>query len=88
MLTDVLQTISVGRSNKLCKLGEIYRSLDDETQEALSEALKSEAPTMDICRALKSEGISVGREFLGSKRACFKNADPTCCLSSNQEEVK
>lgn len=82
MLKDVLKSMASGGSVKLCKIGDIYQSMDKETQEAFIMAMKSDATTMDICRALKSEGISVGREFLGAKRQCFKLNDPTCCLHS------
>ncbi len=82
MLKDILNEVAKGGSTKLCKLGEIYTSMDKETQSALNLALKSDATTMDICRALKTEGIQIGREFLGSKRRCFKDNDPTCCLKN------
>lgn len=82
MLKDVLKEVAKGGSTKLCKLGEIYTSMDAETRDALDLALKSDATTMDICRALKTEGIHIGREFLGSKRRCFKDNDPTCCLKN------
>lgn len=82
MLKDVLIDMANGGAVKLCKIGEIYNSMDEETRSAFSLAMKSEATTMDICRALKADGISVGREFLGAKRRCFKNDDPTCCLNN------
>lgn len=82
MLKDVLNSMAKGHSVKLCKIGEIYQSMDKETQEALEMAMKSDATTMDICRALKAEGMSVGREFLATKRLCFKTGDPTCCLNN------
>jgi hypothetical protein len=50
--------------------------------------MRSDATTMDICRALKADGIQVGREFLGAKRQCFKTDDPTCCLYSKDGEIK
>ena len=81
MLKDTLADIAKGGTSRLCKLGEIYTSMDGETQSAFSLALRSEATTMDICRALKSEGISVGREFLATKRCCFKDNDPMCCIN-------
>lgn len=81
MLKDVLKNMAQGNSVKLCKIGEIYTSMDKETQEAFTLAMKSDATTMDICRALKSEGIQVGREFLGAKRRCFKIGDPSCCIT-------
>lgn len=81
MLKDVLKNMAQGNSVKLCKIGEIYTSMDKETQEAFTLAMKSDATTMDICRALKAEGIQVGREFLGAKRRCFKIGDPSCCIT-------
>lgn len=80
MLKDNLLKIATEQSTKTCKLGNIYKSLDKETKNALVEALRSEATTMDICRALNADGIRIGREFLGSKRVCFKTGAPTCCL--------
>lgn len=88
MLKDVLKEMASGGSVKLCKIGDIYQSMDKETQEAFVMAMRSDATTMDICRAMKSEGISVGREFLGAKRQCFKTNDPTCCLYSKDGESK
>lgn len=85
MLKDVLMDMANGGTVKLCKIGEIYSSMDDETRSAFVLAMKSDATTMDICRALKSDGISVGREFLGTKRRCFKNDDPTCCLNNSKD---
>lgn len=88
MLKDVLQNMAKGNSVKLCKIGDIYQSMDKETQEAFMLAMKSDATTMDICRALRAEGISVGREFLGAKRQCFKTNDPTCCLYEKDGGLK
>lgn len=88
MLKDVLQNMAKGNSVKLCKIGDIYQSMDKDTQEAFTMAMRSDATTMDICRALKAEGISVGREFLGSKRRCFKMGDPTCCLNEKDGDSK
>ncbi len=88
MLKDVLKEMASGGSIKLCKIGDIYQSMDKETQEAFVMAMRSDATTMDICRAMKAEGISVGREFLGAKRQCFKTNDPTCCLHSKDGESK
>ena len=88
MLKDVLKGMASGGSVKLCKIGDIYQSMDKETQEAFVMAMRSDATTMDICRALKADGISVGREFLGSKRRCFKTNDPTCCLYVKDGEIK
>lgn len=84
MLKDVLKNMAQGNSVKLCKIGEIYTAMDKETKDAFVLAMKSDATTMDICRALKSEGIHVGREFLGAKRRCFKIGDPSCCIAMNE----
>jgi hypothetical protein len=88
MLKDILKSMAEGGNPKFCKLGEIYRSMDKETQEAFSLVLRSDATTMDICRALKSDGIQIGREFLGAKRRCFKTNDPTCCLNLSDGSTK
>lgn len=87
MLKDSLQKLidSHGRERD-CKLGNIIKSLDDETAVMLVEALKSEASTMGLVRALKDEGIHLSREYLGEKRnTCFKAGSPSCCLAAGIE---
>jgi hypothetical protein len=87
MLRDSLQKLidSPGRERD-CKLGNIIKSLDGETAAILVEALKSDASTMGLVRALKDEGIPVSREYLGEKRnTCFKAGGAGCCLAQNAE---
>lgn len=87
MLRDSLQKLidNPGRE-KECKLGNIIRSLDSETAIILVEALKSDASTMGLVRALKDEGLPVSREYLGEKRnTCFKNGSSGCCLAQGVE---
>lgn len=87
MLRDSLQKLieNPGRE-KECKIGNIIRSLDSDTAVVLVEALRSDASTMGIVRALKDEGISLSREYLGEKRnTCFKNSSGMCCLSKGVE---
>lgn len=84
MLRDSLQKLidNPGRERD-CKLGNIINSLDDETAVMLVEALKSDASTMGIVRALKDEGLPLSREYLGEKRnTCFKSGSPSCCLAA------
>lgn len=85
MLRDALRQLIEDPSGKSkdCKLGKIIASQDKETIEIFLEALKSEASTMSLVRALKSEGISLSREYLGEKRSrCFKEGNPNCCLNA------
>lgn len=87
MLRDSLQKLinNPGRE-KDCKIGNIIKSLDSETAVMLVEALKSDASTMGIVRALKDEGLPVSREYLGEKRnSCFKNGSANCCLTDGVE---
>lgn len=83
MLRDSLQKLieSPGRERD-CKIGNIIKSLDEETAIVLVEALKSNASTMGLVRALKDEGIHLSREYLGEKRnSCFKSDSSSCCLA-------
>jgi hypothetical protein len=83
MLKNILQDMANGVSNKFCKFGDIYMALDEETQEALSGAMKSDASTMSLCKVLKDEGHPIGREHLGAKRECFKNPTDSCCIKQH-----
>lgn len=87
MLRDSLQKlIDNPVREKECKLGNIIKSLDDETAMMLVETLKSTASTMSIVRALKDAGLPVSREYLGEKRnTCFKGDNTTCCLAAGIE---
>lgn len=90
MLRDSLQKLidNPGRERD-CKLGNIINSLDKETAVMLVEALKSDASTMGIVRALKDEGLPVSREYLGEKRnTCFKGGSQNCCLAETETKVK
>ena len=80
MLKYALLAAAKGTSKRVCKIGSITNSLDDETRDALIVAMASDASTMDITRALCAEGHSVGREFVGSKRPCFKDPSINCCI--------
>ncbi len=80
MLKDALRAVAQGESKKACKFGSITTSLDKETKEALILAMASEASTMDITRALCSDGHSIGRDVVGVKRACFKDPSFNCCI--------
>lgn len=85
MLKDALgKLLETQNSKQDCKLGRIIAGLDEETAEALIQAMKSDITTMSLTRALNSEGISIGREFLGEKRnTCFKDPESakSCCIS-------
>ena len=80
MLKDALKAVAQGDSKKICKFGSIANSLDSETKDALIVAMASEASTMDITRALCSDGHSIGRDVVGVKRACFKDPSFNCCI--------
>ena len=87
-LKNITET-SVGAS-AACPLGRIARKLDDETRDALFSALRSEATTMDIHKALKQEGIAIARQNLGKQRQCFTSPnDKNCkCYPNNTETHK
>ena len=80
MLKDALLAVAKGTGRKPCKFGSITTSLDDETRDALIVAMASDASTMDITRALCADGHSIGRDVVGSKRACFKDPSFNCCI--------
>jgi hypothetical protein len=80
LLKDALKAAAKGESKKICKFGSITNSLDNETKEALIIAMASEASTMDITRALCSDGHSIGRDVVGTKRECFKDSSFNCCI--------
>jgi hypothetical protein len=80
VLKDALKAVAKGDSKKICKFGAITNSLDEETRDALIVAMSSEASTMDITRALCSDGHSIGRDVVGTKRACFKDPSFNCCI--------
>lgn len=85
MLKDALGKLMDTQNFKQdCKLGRIINSLDTDTADTLIQALRSEVTTMSLIRALNSEGVPIGREFLAEKRnTCFKDqdAEKTCCIS-------
>lgn len=90
-LTNQLKVIakkSIGNSAS-CPLGRIIRKLDEETRQALVEALRSEATTMDIAKALKSEGLAIARQNISKKRECFTSpSDKNClCYPNNTETI-
>ena len=80
MLKDALLAVAQGSSKKTCKFGSITNSLDKETKEALIVAMASNAPTIDITRALCSDGHSIGRDVVGYKRECFRDSSTDCCI--------
>jgi hypothetical protein len=80
VLKDALIAVSQGSSKKICKFGSITNSLDKETKEALIVAMASNAPTIDITRALCSDGHSIGRDVVGYKRDCFRDPSSNCCI--------
>lgn len=84
-LQDLITSTEYG---KYCKFGSIYMGMDPDTQELLSAALKSSASTMDITKALNSDGIQVRREHVGEKRMCFTGKNENCCLRNNNKESK
>lgn len=88
MLKDILNELkeNAGKDVGLCKVGRIYASMDKETAEAFFSVMNGAASTMDITRALNSEGIAVRRELLGEKRACFRGENNNCCVSALKEQ--
>lgn len=80
MLKDALLAAVSGPGKKACKFGSITNSLDGDTRNALIIAMASDASTMDITRALCSDGHSIGRDVVGSKRECFKDSSSNCCI--------
>jgi hypothetical protein len=85
VLKDELLNLSKGQGRRLCKIGAIVESLDDETAEALTAAMTSNASTMSITKALAANGNSIGRDVLAVKRECFKSPNDQCCIS---EKIK
>lgn len=95
MLKDSLQDLIKNQKNlnpRDCKVGKIICSQDEETQELLIQTLcGDDMPTTAIVKLLKSEGLPVSREFLGTKRNdCFRaGAVPSeCCISKKLEAFK
>lgn len=91
-LTEQLKVIaekSVGQGAG-CPLGRIMHKLDEETRQALVYALRSEATTMDIFKALQNEGFAIARQNISKKRECFISPkDKNClCLPNNTETIK
>lgn len=84
MLKDALNSLKATQGKQqLCKLGRLVIDLEDEESQLLIDILRSDVSTMNLVRTLKSEGISLSREFLGEKRNCFKDDDEarTCCIA-------
>jgi hypothetical protein len=73
-----------GVNGKICKFGNIYISLEQETREAFECAMTSGATTMDITRALNEDGIKVRREYVAEKRKCFREENLECCLKKEE----
>ena len=84
MLKDALNSLKATQGKQqLCKLGRLVIDLEDEESQLFIDILRSDVSTMNLVRTLKSEGISLSREFLGEKRNCFKDDDEarTCCIA-------
>jgi hypothetical protein len=84
MLKDALNSLKATQGKQqLCKLGRLVTDLEDDESQLLIDILRSDVSTMNLVRTLKSEGISLSREFLGEKRNCFKDDDEarTCCIA-------
>jgi|Laugrefa1bdmlbdn_1035148.scaffolds.fasta_scaffold00788_8 hypothetical protein len=84
MLKDALNSLKATQGKQqLCKLGRLVIDLEDDESQLLIDILRSDVSTMNLVRTLKSEGISLSREFLGEKRNCFKDDDEarTCCIA-------
>jgi hypothetical protein len=89
MLKDALNSLKATQGKQqLCKLGKLVLDLEDEESQLLIDILRSDVSTMNLVRTLKSEGISLSREFLGEKRNCFKDEDEarTCCIAERLKQ--
>lgn len=89
MLKDALNSLKATQGKQqLCKLGKLVLDLEDEESRLLVDILRSDVSTMNLVRTLKSEGISLSREFLGEKRNCFKDEDEarTCCIAERLKQ--
>jgi hypothetical protein len=85
-LKENLKTIIQNTQKKgLCKFGGIYKQLPEEEKSLLVQVLRSEASTMEITRALNSDGIHIRREFVSEKRKCFTDPSIECCLGSERD---
>jgi hypothetical protein len=83
MLKDSLTNLLDSQSeSKECKFGKLLKSLDEDTIKILISAMAGEVSTINLVRTLRSEGHSFSREFLGTKRNCFKDIDSakSCCV--------
>ena len=87
-LKENLKTIMQNSQTKgLCKFGAIYEQLPEDEKSLLKQVLQSGASTMEITRALNSDGIHVRREFVGEKRKCFTDTSMECCLGDERNGV-
>jgi hypothetical protein len=86
-LTERLKTLSaqsVGLTAP-CPVGRISALMDDETRQAFFQAMKSEAKTMAIHKALAAEQIGIARKALSDHRQCFRDKQHECkCFPNNQ----
>ena len=79
MLKQKLKNIN---AKPACVYGSFYATLDKETQQALNEAMRSEGATVDIYRALRSEGCTASESTLRRIRStCYKSETPCSCIS-------
>lgn len=79
MLKDKLKNLN---QRPDCIYGSFYQTLDKETQQILNEAMLSNAPTVDIFKALKSEGCEASETTLRRIRTlCYKSGVPCKCIS-------
>jgi hypothetical protein len=87
-LSERLKTLSaqsVGLSAP-CPVGRITTLMDTETKQAFFQAMKSEAPTMAIHKALAAENIGIARKALADHRQCFRDKQQECkCFNTNGE---
>jgi hypothetical protein len=82
MLKDKLIAVSNDENNKsLCSIGQSMTSMDKETLNAFTKAMRSNASSIQIMEILKEEGLgSFSMTHLRDKRRqCFKeNAECFC----------
>lgn len=69
-LRDKLNSLTV-HSVGVCSFGKIANELDEETREALFEAMRSSASSNSIANSLREAGYLISRSTVVQKKACF-----------------
>jgi len=77
-LKDKLASLTV-HSAGACAFGRIANDLDDETRQALFDAMRSPASSNSICNSLRESGFNIARSTVVQKRACFTASGSSRC---------